>query len=64
MPDAGERPKMALVTGASLGVGRYRTSLDLRIRLTLAISCADLADFLLYEAVVSDYPRQFPRIAA
>lgn len=44
--------------------GRYRTGVDLPIRLTSAISRADLADFLLREAVDGDYLRRFPRIAA
>ncbi|MEY9835831.1 NAD(P)-dependent oxidoreductase [Streptacidiphilus sp. EB103A] len=43
--------------------GRYRTGTDLRIRLTSAISRADLADFLLREAAAGEFLRQFPRIA-
>ncbi|MFJ6900620.1 NAD(P)-dependent oxidoreductase [Streptomyces hokutonensis] len=42
--------------------GRYRTGTDLRIRLTSAISRADLADFLVREAAASEFLRQFPRI--
>ncbi|MFD0733684.1 NAD(P)-dependent oxidoreductase [Planotetraspora mira] len=44
--------------------GVYRTSTDLKIRLTSAISRADLADFLLREATTPAYLHQAPRIAA
>lgn len=44
--------------------GRYRTGTDLRIRLTSTVSRADLADFLVREAVTPAYVHQAPRIAA
>ncbi|WNV85847.1 SDR family oxidoreductase [Umezawaea sp. Da 62-37] len=44
--------------------GAYRTGPDLPIRLTSAISRADLADFLLREATTPVYVNAFPRIAA
>jgi uncharacterized protein YbjT (DUF2867 family) len=46
------------------GRGRYRTGTDLRIRLTSAISRADLGDFLVREAQNPTYLHQFARIAA
>jgi putative NADH-flavin reductase len=46
------------------GGGRYRTGTDLRIRLTSAISRADLGDFLVREAEAPAYLHRFPRIAA
>lgn len=44
--------------------GNYRVGADLRMRLTSAISRADLADFLLREATAPTYVHQTPRIAA
>jgi putative NADH-flavin reductase len=44
--------------------GVYRVGTDLKIRLTSAISRADLADFLLREATAPAYLHQAPRIAA
>jgi putative NADH-flavin reductase len=44
--------------------GRYRTGTDLRIRLNSAVSRADLADFLVREAVAPAYVLRAPRIAA
>ncbi|PRY44572.1 NAD(P)-dependent oxidoreductase [Umezawaea tangerina] len=44
--------------------GSYRTGPRLPIRLTSAISRADLADFLLREATTPVYVHAFPRIAA
>jgi putative NADH-flavin reductase len=46
------------------GQGRYRTGTDLRIRLTSAISRADLGDFLVREAQTPAYLHRFARIAA
>lgn len=44
--------------------GRYRTGTDVRIRLTSAVSRADLADFLVREAVTPGYLHRAPQIAA
>ncbi|MET0132742.1 MAG: NAD(P)H-binding protein [Kibdelosporangium sp.] len=44
--------------------GRYRTGTDLRVRLTTAVSRADLADFLVREAIEPTYLHGTPRIAA
>ncbi|MGM1063454.1 NAD(P)-dependent oxidoreductase [Saccharothrix sp. Mg75] len=44
--------------------GRYRTGTDLRIRLTTSVSRADLADFLVREAVTPAHLHAAPRIAA
>lgn len=44
--------------------GRYRTGTDLRIRLTSSVSRADLADFLVSEALAPGYVHRAPRIAA
>ena len=44
--------------------GRYRTGTDLRIRLTTAVSRADLADFIVKETVEPAYLRRAPRIAS
>ncbi|GAA0965098.1 SDR family oxidoreductase [Acrocarpospora macrocephala] len=44
--------------------GRYRTGMDLRIRLTTAVSRADLADFIVKETVEPAYLRRAPRIAS
>ena len=46
------------------GQGHYRTGTDLRIRLTSAISRADLGDFLVREAQTPTYLHRFARIAA
>lgn len=48
----------------SEATGRYRTGTDLRIRLTSAVSRADLADFLVRETVTPAYIHDTPRIAA
>ncbi|GAA1300278.1 SDR family oxidoreductase [Saccharothrix xinjiangensis] len=48
----------------SAPTGRYRTGTDLRIRLTTAVSRADLADFVVREAVAPSYRHLAPRIAA
>lgn len=52
----------ALGTGPHTGA--YRTGIDLRIGVTSRISRADLADFLLSEAVSPAYTGRAPRIAA
>lgn len=52
----------ALGTGPHTGA--YRTGTDLRIGVTSRISRADLADFLLSEAVSPAYTGRAPRIAA
>jgi putative NADH-flavin reductase len=44
--------------------GRYRTGTDLRIRLTSAVSRADLGEFLVREAIAPAYLHRAPRIAA
>jgi len=44
--------------------GRYRTGTNLKIRLTSAISRADLGDFLVREAQTPTYLHRFARIAA
>ncbi|MEU8635478.1 NAD(P)H-binding protein [Amycolatopsis sp. NPDC048633] len=44
--------------------GRYRTGSDSVVRLTSAVSRADLADFLVREAVEPAYLHQTPRILA
>jgi uncharacterized protein YbjT (DUF2867 family) len=44
--------------------GVYRVGANLKIRLTSAISRADLADFLLREATTPAHLHQVPRIAA
>lgn len=44
--------------------GRYRTGTDLRIRLTTAVSRADLADFIVKETIEPAYLRRAPRIAS
>lgn len=46
------------------GQGRYRTGTDVRIRLTSAISRADLGNFLVREAQTPTYLHRFVRIAA
>ncbi|MFC6093029.1 NAD(P)-dependent oxidoreductase [Saccharothrix lopnurensis] len=48
----------------SAPTGRYRTGTDLRIRLTTAVSRADLADFVVREAVTPAYLHLAPGIAA
>ena len=55
------RPPM--LTGGP-AIGRYRTGIDLKIRLTSKISRADLGGFLLTEAAAPTFLRQAPRIAA
>lgn len=52
----------ALTTGPQTGA--YRTGTDLPIRITSKISRADLAEFLLREAVEGAYVHQAPAIAA
>lgn len=52
----------ALTTGPRTGA--YRTGTDLPIRITSNISRADLAEFLLREAVEGRYDRQTLRIAS
>ena len=44
--------------------GGYRTGNDLRITVTSSVSRADLADFLVREAVRPSFVHQTPRIAA
>lgn len=44
--------------------GAYRTGTELPIRITSNISRADLANFLLREAVEGRFDRQAPRIAS
>ncbi|MFC4591968.1 NAD(P)-dependent oxidoreductase [Sphaerisporangium corydalis] len=44
--------------------GHYRTGTDLRIRLTTAVSRADLADFLVKETIEPAYLRRALRIAS
>ncbi|WP_066369986.1 NAD(P)-dependent oxidoreductase [Herbidospora mongoliensis] len=48
----------------SAPTGHYRTGTDLRIRLTTAVSRADLADFIVKETVEPAYLRRAPRIAS
>ncbi|MFJ5987095.1 NAD(P)-dependent oxidoreductase [Lentzea sp. NPDC092896] len=48
----------------TLATGGYRTGNDLRITVTSSVSRADLADFLVREAVRPAFVHQTPRIAA
>jgi putative NADH-flavin reductase len=53
------RPPMLSNTAAT---GKYRTGVDLPIRLWHSIGRADLADFLVREAQDAAYSRRYPRI--